>query len=206
MTHAHREQVSLDAMPFYHCITRCVRRAFLCGEDQLTGQSFKHRRQWVVDRLAELVDIFAIDLCAYAAISNHYHIVVRINNHRVEEWSNHEVVERWMKLYNGNFLVNRWLNGETGKAENLVVNEIIQLWRKRLCDLSWFMRCLNEFIARKANKEDNCKGRFWESRFKSQALLAEEALLTCMAYVDLNPIRTKLSDRPETSDFTSVQS
>ncbi|MCX4024709.1 transposase [Endozoicomonas sp. SM1973] len=206
MTRARREQVALDATPFYHCITRCVRRAFLCGEDKLTGCSFEHRRQWIVDRLAELVDIFAIDLCAYAVMSNHYHIVVRIDSHRAEEWSNHEVVERWMKLYNGNFLVNRWLNGETGKAENFVVSEIIQTWRKRLADLSWFMRCLNEFIARKANKEDNCKGRFWESRFKSQALLTEEALLTFMAYVDLNPIRAKLADRPETSDFTSVQS
>jgi hypothetical protein len=64
---------------------------------------------------------------------------------------------------------------------------------------------LNEFIARGANKEDRVKGRFWESRFKCQALLDEAAIAACMVYVDLNPIRAGVSRTPEESDFTSIQ-
>lgn len=82
---------------------------------------------------------------------------------------------------------------------------LIETWRERLYDIGWFMRGVNETIARMANEEENCKGRFWEGRYKSQALLDEAALLSCMAYVDLNPVRAAMADSVEASDFTSVQ-
>ncbi len=198
--------ISLDSTPYYHCISRCVRRAFLCGEDSLTDKNYEHRKQWVVDRLAELSSLFAIDISAYSILSNHYHLVLRINRQAVDNWSETELMDRWQQLFSLPVLVSRYaLNETTTQAEIDTVHKIFADWRERLCDISWFMRCLNEHLARKANKEDNCTGRFWEGRFKSQALLDEAALLTCMGYVDLNPIRADMADTPEESGYTSIQ-
>ena len=205
MTQSRDSLISLVDTPYYHCISRCVRRAFLCGEDKYTGQSFEHRRQWMVERVRYLCDIFSIEVCAYAIMSNHYHLVLYVNEEELANSSDHQVCERWSKLYSLPVIVSRWQKGElaTG-AETEVALSIIAEWRQRLLSISWFMRSLNEYIARKANKEDKCKGRFWEGRFKSQALLDEKALLTCMAYVDLNPIRAQMSTTVEDSEYTSI--
>ena len=206
MTTARKNLIDPAATPYYHCIARCVRRAFLCGKDNFSGKDYEHRRQWVVDRLKELADIFAIEICAYAVMSNHYHVVLHIQRKKAESLEIREVLERWTKLFNGHLLVQRFLaNAPMGKAELMRVEELAEEYRRRLMDISWFMRCLNEHLAREANKEDGCKGRFWEGRYKSQALLDEAALLTCMAYVDLNPVRAKMAETPEASDYTSIQ-
>ncbi|MCG7981433.1 MAG: transposase, partial [Candidatus Thiodiazotropha lotti] len=206
MTRARKTLVSLESTPFYHCISRCVRRAWLCGEDPYTGQNFEHRRQWVLDRLRQLSEIFAVDICAYAILSNHYHVVLHVDREKGNGWTECEVIRRWTQLYKGHLLADRYLAGEVmSGAEKAVLSELIEEWRLRLFDISWFMRCLNEHLARKANEEDRCKGRFFEGRFKSQALLDEGTLLTCMSYVDLNPIRASMAKTPEESNFTSIQ-
>jgi len=206
MPQARNRQVSLDDTPYYHCISRCVRRAFLCGKDPLTGYNFEHRRQWIVDRIKLLCSVFSIDLCAYAVMHNHYHIVVRINADAIKEWSDKEVARRWTQLFSGPLLVQQYLtNADLTVMELECCANLFASWRRRLGDLSWFMRCLNEPIARMANSEDHCTGRFWEGRFKSQALLDARAVLACMAYVDLNPIRAAMANTPEQSDYTSIQ-
>jgi len=207
MTKARTEQVSLEDTPFYHCYVRCVRRAYLCGDDHASGANYDHRKQWIVSRLRFLSYIYAIDVCAYAVMSNHYHVVLHVDGARAQAWSWEEVVERWMQLYNGDVLVDRWLReGDALDAPTLAeVEAIIEEWRERLCSLSWFMRGINETIARMANAEEKCTGRFWEGRFKSQALLDEVAVLSCMAYVDLNPVRAGVENDLIDSDFTSIQ-
>jgi REP element-mobilizing transposase RayT len=198
--------VSLEATPYYHCVSRCVRRAFLCGTDAQSGNSYEHRRQWIQDRMRELANVFAIDLCAYAVMSNHYHVVLHVDRHEAEGWSEREVIRRWQELFTGHPMAQRYLAGDALlEVEQKLVSELVALWRQRLMDISWYMRCLNEAIARQANEEDDCTGRFWEGRFKSQALLDEKALAACLAYVDLNPIRDGMAETPETSDHTAIQ-
>ena len=186
----------------YHCFNRCVRRAFLYGYDTLTHRDFSHRKAWLVDRLRHLAAIFAIDVCAYSVMGNHYHTILRTRPDIVAGWSDLEVATRWLTLFPRH---HEQMSAEEQIQALIHCPEQIAKLRKRLSSLSWFVGRLNEFIARAANKEDGVKGRFWESRFKCQALLDEAAIAACMAYVDLNAIRAGLAATPEESDFTSIQ-
>ncbi len=209
MTLPRSQLVSVDDTLWYHCVSRCVRRAFLCGKDKETGRDFTHRRGWIAKRIRELSAVFCIDIAAYAVMSNHYHIVLHINREKALALSDEEVLKRWTSLFKGPDIIRSYLvpheRGQMSHSELLAVKTITEELRKRLYDLSWYMRCLNEYVARMANKEDKVKGRFWEGRYKSQAILDEKALLAAMAYVDLNPVRAGIADTPEKSEFTSIK-
>jgi hypothetical protein len=174
--------------------------------DVLTGKNHEHRRQWIVYRMKLLADIFAIDICSYAVLHNHYHVILHVGTQLTAQWSDIEVIERWERLFSLPVIVQRYPTKEPiTQAERDSVSELLIKWRKRLYDISWFMRCINEPLTRQANKEDGCTGRYWEGRYKSQALLDEKALAACMAYVDLNPVRAGLADTPEQSDYTLIK-
>lgn len=206
MTLPRKSLVSIADTPYYHCVSRCVRRAFLCGYDHYSKTDYEHRRDWLEQKLLDTAEVFAIKLCAYAVMSNHYHVVLHLRPDIANSWSDKEVIVRWHSLFKGTLFSQQYLAGEPLDNNKLkLLKKDVKRWRTRLCDLSWFMRIVNEHIARQANAEDECTGRFWEGRFKSQALLDERALLSCMAYVDLNPIRAKMATTPESSDHTSVK-
>jgi REP element-mobilizing transposase RayT len=191
----------------YHCFTRCVRRAFLSGFDRETGRDYSHRKLWIVNRLRYLAGIFAIEVCAYAVMENHYHTVLRTRPDIVQTWSDREVAWRWLTLFPnysrdkepGEGPTEQQISALAGNAER-----IIEL-RKRLSSISWFMGRLNEYVARAANREEDVKGRYWESRFRCRPLLDGASIAACMVYVDLNPIRAGLAESCEQSDYTSIQ-
>ena len=206
MPQPRKSQISLIDTPYYHCVSRCVRRSFLCGVDNYSGQSYEHRREWVERRLLFLSTAFTISICAYAVMANHTHVVIHVDKPLAESLHTSEVLRRYHKLHKGSLLTQKYIAGDKLTIGELITfNETVELYRRRLYDISWFMRDINEHIAREANKEDGCTGRFWEGRFKSQALLDESAVLACMAYVDLNPIRAKMETTPETSKHTSIK-
>jgi len=200
------QQISLLETPYYHIFSRTVRKAFLCGVDKETGISFEHRRTWIEKRIFQLSQVFSIDICAHAVMHNHLHIVLHVDSERVKKWSMEYVLSRWHQLFKGTLLTQKYLNKQPlDKFQLAMVESSADIYKQRLIDISWFMRTLNEPIARQANREDQSTGHFWEGRFKSQALLDEGALLSCMAYVDLNPVHAAIAPTPEQSDFTSIQ-
>ena len=200
-----KELIEETEVGIYHCINRCVRRAFLCGQDALTGKNFDHRKVWIRERLEFLAGQFSIEVCGFAVMSNHLHLVLRNRPDIVSNWSDEEVARRWWNLFPGRKEENKQ-PAKPNKHELAALmadKEAVQERRRRLSSLSWFMRCLAEPIARQANREDECTGRFWEGRYKCQRLLDEAAVLACSVYVDLNPIRAGVAKTPETSEFTS---
>lgn len=104
MPNPRKNQINLIAPPYYHCVSRCVRRSFLCGKDKFTGQNYEHRRAWVEERLLFLASVFAIDICAYAVMSNHTPVVLCVDKELAESWSIEEVIQRWHRLYQGTLL------------------------------------------------------------------------------------------------------
>ncbi len=142
---------------------QALRRAFLCGKDSQSGQDYEHRRQWIEDRLLSLSNTFAIDIAAYAIMSNYYHVVLHFDQPKAEAWSTREVCTHWYQLFSGFSLSYRYLAGEPlSPAEEDQLAQKVKEWRQRLMDISWFMRCLNEPIARQANQEDKATGRFYK--------------------------------------------
>ena len=206
MPRARYTQIAIESTPYYHCISRCVRKAFLCGRDESTGRDYEHRREWIEEEILRLAEVFALDVAAYSVMSNHFHIVLYINTSESSEWTLEQVIARWHLLFKGSLQSQRYAAKQPqDKAALELLSKQVEEWRARLTDISWFMRILNEKVARQANKEDECTGRFWEGRFKCQALLDEQALMACMAYVDLNPVRAKMAETPEKSDYTSIK-
>jgi hypothetical protein len=206
MTYPRSHLIDSQDQGVYHVHSRCVRRAWLCGVEKETGRNFSHRREWIEQRILQLGNIFAIDVFSYAVMSNHYHVVLRIDPQQIHAWTDVEIAERWLSLCPGR------LSGKVGDDQHLIRKAALlenstrlEELRSRLGSLSWFMRFINEPLARLANKEDACTGRFWEGRFKSQRLLDETAILACMVYVDLNPVRAGTSSDVAASEFTSIK-
>ena len=203
MTQARSQLIPPGVGGMFHCVQRCVRRAYLCGLDRDTGRSFEHRKPWVEQRIQLLAECFAVAIHTYAVMSNHLHLVLRIEPMEVGRWSDSETAERWVRLFPP-----REDSDEARalKCQRLIANPMrLHEIRARLGSLSWFMRCLAEPIARRANREDGCTGRFWEGRFKAQLLCDERALLAAITYVDLIPIRAGMTKRLEGSLHTGAR-
>jgi len=199
MTMARSKIVDPNITLWYHCISRCVRGAFLLQS------SLDRGKQWIEDRLRLLVRIFCIDVGGYGILDSHLHLLLRLNVKLAKAWSKEEVLTRWAQLYPPRGpdrqpvkSLKQWI--EEKMSDHKFVNNA----RRRLADLGWFMKSLKEPLARLANAEDGCKGAFWAARYKSIAILDEQALLATAAYIDLNPLAAGVVKLPEEARFTSL--
>ena len=203
MTIARSQQIDRENGGFHHIVSRCVRRAWLCGYDRASRRDFSHRKRWVEERLLRLAGAFSVRVYGYAVMSNHCHIVLEYRPQDALGYSDEEVARRWLVAY------------PPRRAEHLEMriralleepDEIAKL-RRRLGDLSWYMKCLNEVIARRSNREDECTGSFWEGRFRcGRPMEAARSVYACMTYVDLNPLSAGATGRiAEEGEHTALR-
>jgi len=101
-----------------------------------------------------LAAIFSIDICAYAVMSNHTHLVLHVNECEAKNWSIKQVLERWHRLHKGTQFTQKYLENKVmAEFELASVCESCEKYRKRLMSISWFMKELNEPIARMAKEQ-----------------------------------------------------
>ena len=199
------EQFREDEVAIVHCVQRCVRRAFLAGVDVVSGKNFEFRREWIRRRMEALASVFACDVLSYAILSNHMHLILRSRPDVVKQWSDEMVALRWLKAFPGRRIEEHLGEPTESDVQALVADKMrMAEIRKRLSNISWFMRALSEPIARMANRQDQVTGRFWEGRFKAQKITDEAGLLACAMYVDLNPVRAAMAETPDDSVHTSA--
>ncbi len=208
MTQLAREELfSPNEIACVHVMNRAVRRCFLMGDDPLSGKNFDHRKVWLEKKIELQAANFGIDVLGIAILSNHFHLVLRSRPDVVETWDDTEVARRWWTLCPKR----KNSDGTAKEPTDFELNSIrsdpdkVREIRRRLSDISWWMRLLCQHVGQRANRETNESGKFWEARFRAVRLLDESALLACVAYVDLNPIRAALAETIEASDFTSAK-
>jgi len=121
-------------------------------------------------------------------------------------WSDEEVVRRWARVSPPRDRSRRpvavskdWIQSRRKDTRGVATA------RERLQSLSWFMKSLKEPLARLANREEQTRGTFFEGRFKSVAILDDEALLATCAYIDLTPVAAGTAEVPEAGKHTSIR-
>lgn len=204
MTIARSKIIDPELTRFYHCISRCVRQGFLLEPDPENPLDFD-RKAWIDDRLQFLDSVFAISVAGYSILDNHFHSVVRLDVEVAARWSPEEVARRWFQLFPPHDQRRKPIEITDDYVRSVVEDTSwVAEKRKNLGSVSWFMKCLKEPLSRLCNQADGCKGAFFDARFKSIALVDEEALLAACAYVDLNPVAAGICSTPEGSLHTSV--
>jgi REP element-mobilizing transposase RayT len=201
MTYPRSRTISKTEDGRYHVISKTVRGAYLLTSNDV----YDYRKMWILDKMIFLANIFYVGTISYALMDNHMHIVLETKYQIADKAPDEDIAFRWLYLHP----MRKIKEGESPAPTRKEINEFIsdkkrvKIHREKLRDISCYMQELNQSIARRANKEDNVSGRFWQGRFKCINLAQPGSLLKCVMYVELNPVRAKMVDSPELSEFTS---
>ncbi|SMC21008.1 REP element-mobilizing transposase RayT [Desulfacinum hydrothermale DSM 13146] len=164
---------------YYHVVSRTVGGEFYLGDVE------KERLLQVIRSYGRL---YFVEILGFCLMSNHFHLVVKTRS--CVDVTDAEIVERVSFHYG--------LDPEVVRGKDLAA------LRQKLCDLSEFVRAVKLDFSRWYNRKNRRRGYFWGDRFKSVLLEGGVALAQCLAYIELNPVRTGIVDRPEAYRWNSL--
>ena len=131
--------------------------------------------------------LYFTEILGFCLMGNHFHLLVKMVPE--DRFTDEEIQKRFETFY--------------GDRREFVEGQI-PYWREKLSSLSEFMREIKVGFARYYNRRHNRRGYFWGDRFKSVIVEKGETLINCLAYIDLNPLRAGIVDRPEKYRWNSL--
>ena len=137
-------------------------------------------KDYLLDTIKRFGKLYFVDILGFALMGNHFHLLVRM--HPEFKYKNEEIQKRINQFYNNHKTIHQT---EVSK------------YREKLGYLSEFMKDIKQCFTRKYNKENKRRGFFWGQRFKSVIVENGETLINCLAYIDLNPVRANIVEKPE---------
>ena len=201
-----RDIVDPTEVAIYHCWNRCVRGFFMLADRTEKEELREDRRGWVREVQMAVAALFGIEVAFYAILGNHLHLLLRSRPDVVANWSDQEVVRRWLAIArikrNGSLDIGE-ITQKQIEAELRKEGRVATL-RRRLSHVSWFMGTVCEHVSRRVNAADGQEGTCWSGRFKVRLLVDTYACLLCAMYIDLNVVRAGMAHTPEASRYTSI--
>ena len=167
-----------DETTVHHVMSRTALDGFPLGDVE---------KDFMLDLIRRYSTLYLVEILGFCLMGNHFHILVKVFPEH--KFTDEDIQTRYEEFYGD---------------DAIFVSGWIPSLREKLSNLSEFVREIKVGFARFYNKRHNRRGYFWGDRFKSVIVENGETLINCLAYIDLNPLRAGLVERPEDYRWNSI--
>ena len=167
-----------DETTAYHVMSRTALDGFPLGDIE---------KDFMLDLIKRYSALYFVEILGFCLMGNHFHILIKTLPEY--KFSDQDIKKRYVAFYGD---------------DRVFTDGLIPPLRAKLSSLSEFVREIKVGFARYYNKRHNRRGYFWGDRFKSVIVDKGETLVNCLAYIDLNPLRAGIVNRPEDYRWNSL--
>jgi REP element-mobilizing transposase RayT len=162
----------------YHVMSRTVLDGFVLGDVE---------KEYLLKLIKHLSAVYFTEVLGFCLMGNHFHLLVKMIPEY--DYSDDQIKRRYARY---------WENGKE------LGDDQIPMLRRKWSSLSEYMKEVKQTFSRYYNKTYRRRGFFWSDRYKSLIVEKGETLINCLAYIDLNPVRAGIVDKPEDYRWNSL--